>query len=223
MTARASKPGFDAADVRKALLAGLGGLGLEPGPEAVERLIRFLALLSKWNRAYNLTAVRDPRDMVIRHLLDSLSAVPYIKGPRVLDVGTGAGLPGIPLAIVLPRFQFVLLDSNGKKTRFVAQAIGELGLVNTAVEQGRAEDYRPAARFDTVIARAFAGIGQAVAAVAGLCRPDGRVLIMKGRYPRRELDALGAGYRVAAVEPVSIPGLDAQRYIVHITIGNSTC
>lgn len=203
-------------ELARQLDAGLLTLGLDPAPPARRRLLDYLALLDKWNRAYNLTAVRDRGQMVVRHLLDSLAIVPYIKGPRIVDVGTGAGLPGIPLAILLPHCQVVLLDSNRKKTRFLSQAVVELQLDNVAVECRRAEEYRPAEGFDTVVTRAFATLAATLAAAGHLCRPDGCLLAMKGRYPAVELAEVAPPYQVLAVEPLQVPGLEAERYLVRL-------
>jgi 16S rRNA (guanine527-N7)-methyltransferase len=203
-------------DMARQLDAGLRALGQDPAPSARRRLLEYLALLDKWNQAYNLTAVRDRDEMIVRHLLDSLAVVPYIKGPRIVDVGSGAGLPGIPLALVLPHCHFVLLDSSRKKSRFLRQAVAELQLENVAVECRRAEDYRPAERFDTVVTRAFATLAEMAAAAGHLCRPDGCLLAMKGRYPAGELADLPPAYRVLAVEPLRVPGLEAERYLVKL-------
>ncbi|HSW51993.1 MAG TPA: 16S rRNA (guanine(527)-N(7))-methyltransferase RsmG, partial [Sulfuricaulis sp.] len=168
---------------------------------------------------YNLTAVRDPEQMVPRHLLDSLSVLPYLQGPRVLDIGTGAGLPGIPLALARPDLEFTLLDSNAKKTRFATQALHELGLKNVAVVQERVEKFHPAEKFDTLIARAFASIPDMLAASRHLCAPHGRFLVMKGVFPQEELAAVTDGYR-AEVKALTIPGLDAARHMVILTPAN---
>jgi len=184
-------------------------LGIEP------RLLEFLRLLEKWNQAYNLTAVRDPEQMVARHLLDSLAVLPYVRGPRVLDIGTGAGLPGIPLALALPETHFTLLDSNAKKTRFVTQAAHALGLTNVSVVQARAEKFQPAEKFATLLARAFASIPDMLAATRHLCAPGGCWLAMKGVFPQEELAAISAEF-TAQARPLRIPGLEAARHVVII-------
>lgn len=191
------------------------GLGLPAGAEP--RLLQYLSLLEKWNRAYNLTAVRDPEQMVPRHLLDSLAVRPHVVGPRVLDVGTGAGLPGIPLALSLPALHFTLLDSNAKKTRFVTQAVHVLGLANVTVVQTRAEKFQPAEKFDTLIARAYASIPDMLAATRHLCAPRARWLAMKGVFPQEELAAIPAEY-VAEVKHLHVPGLEAARHVVIIAL-----
>ncbi len=205
--------------LEKRLQQGLHEMGLQLPPSAVEKLLNFLQLLEKWNQAYNLTAVRDPGQMVPRHLLDSLSVLPYLQGTRVLDIGTGAGLPGIPLALARPDLAFTLLDSNAKKTRFATQALHELGLKNVAVVQERVEKFHPAEKFDTLIARAFASIPDMLAASRHLCAPNGRFLVMKGVFPQEELAAVTDGYR-AEVKARTIPGLDAAGHMVILAPAN---
>jgi 16S rRNA (guanine527-N7)-methyltransferase len=182
--------------------------------DAPRRLLEYVRLLARWNRAYNLTAVRDPADMISRHLLDSLVIVPYLTGRRIIDIGTGAGLPGIPLAIARPELAFTLLDANAKKTRFVTQAVGALGLKNVEVVQARAENYRPAQKFDTLVARAFASIADMLAGARHLCAADGRVLAMKGTYPEEEMAAIPAEFVVQEVVALAVPGLAAARHLI---------
>lgn len=196
------------------LAEGLAALSLDLSDHVQHQLIDFLHLLVKWNRAYNLTAVRQPEQMVARHLLDSLVIGPYIQGPRILDVGTGAGLPGIPLALAYPDYQFTLLDSSGKKIRFVTQAVAELGLVNVDVVQSRVEAYQPASRFDTITARAYSSIEELVKQTAHLLADGGQYLIMKGAYPVAEVEAMPAGYHLEAIHQLQVPRLDAQRHLL---------
>ena len=183
-----------------------------------QRLLVFVRLLAKWNAAYNLTAVRDPEEMVTRHLLDSLVLLPYLHGSRVLDIGTGPGLPGIPLAVARPDCAFTLLDANAKKTRFVTQAVGELGLKNVDVLQARVENYRPEQKFDTLVARAFSSIADMLNSAQHLCAPGGRFLAMKGMYPEEELAAIPAEFAVTEVAALQVPGLDAARHLAIITL-----
>jgi 16S rRNA (guanine527-N7)-methyltransferase len=192
---------------------GLKAMGVALPPLTQARLVVFVQLLEKWNRQYNLTAVRDPAQMVMRHLLDSLSVLPYLIGLRVLDIGTGAGLPGIPLALARPDLAFTLLDSNAKKLTFVRQALHELGIANVTVAQARAEKFHPEEKFDTLIARAFASLSEILAVSAHLCAPGGRLLAMKGVFPQEELAAIGANYRVE-IKALTVPGLDAERHLV---------
>jgi 16S rRNA (guanine527-N7)-methyltransferase len=197
----------------KMLRQGLLDMGIDLPAPAQEKLLAFLALLEKWNRSYNLTAVRDPEQMVPRHLLDSLTVLPYLQGARVLDIGTGPGLPGIPLALARPDLAFSLLDSSAKKTRFATQAMHELGLKNVVIVQERVEKFHPETKFDTLIARAFASIPDMLAASRHLCAAHGRFLVMKGVFPQEELAAVADGYR-AEVRALHIPGLDAARHLV---------
>ncbi|MDE2089413.1 MAG: 16S rRNA (guanine(527)-N(7))-methyltransferase RsmG [Gammaproteobacteria bacterium] len=202
--------------MEQTLARGAAALGLALPPEAPARLLRYLELLARWNRVYNLTAVRDPQQMVTRHLLDSLAVMPYVRGPRVLDVGSGAGLPGIPLALALPDVEFVLLDSSAKKTRFLIQAVSELRLDTVSVERARVEDYRAARGFDTVVARAVSSLTELVARGGPLCARDGRILALKGAAPKEELAALPAGYRSAGIYPLHVPGLARERHLVWV-------
>ena len=196
------------------LAQGLAALPLELDQQRQQKLIDYLQLLVKWNRAYNLTAVRQPEQMVTRHLLDSLAIGPYLQGPRILDVGTGAGLPGIPLALAYPDYQFTLLDSNGKKIRFVIQAVAELGLRNVDVVQSRVETYQPVNRFDTITARAYSSLEELVKQTASLLADEGQYLIMKGAYPLAEVEALPGGYYLEAIHPLQVPNLDAERHLL---------
>jgi 16S rRNA (guanine527-N7)-methyltransferase len=196
------------------LRQGIDDLGIAVDAGTSEKLLAFVGLLSKWNRVYNLTSVRKAEDIVIRHILDSLAVVPYLQGSRILDVGTGAGLPGIPLAIACPRKSFVLLDSSNKKLRFVRQAVAELGVNNIVVEHVRVEDYRPEMRFDTVVCRAFSALQDLCAPAAHLCPTPGHVLAMKGVYPVAEIEALKDHSVVEEVVSLDVPGLDAVRHLV---------
>jgi 16S rRNA (guanine527-N7)-methyltransferase len=180
------------------------------------QLLEFVALLRKWNRVYNLTAITNPTDMVRLHLLDSLAVLPYLHGTRVLDVGTGAGLPGIPLAVLAPDKQFTLLDSNAKKTRFVQQAAIELGLTQVRVEQARIEHYQPSQGFDTVLARAFASLPDIVTETARLLNQGGIILAQKGKLPDDEIRAI-SGITVATI-PLHVPAVDAERHLIRIQI-----
>ncbi len=196
---------------------GLQAMGLDVPPPVQQKLLAYLGILDKWNRTYNLTAVREAAEMVTRHLLDSLSVLPYLQGPRILDIGTGAGLPGIPLALARPELEIVLLDSNAKKIRFVTQAVHELGLKNVAVVRARVEKYLPDKKFDTLITRAFASIPDMLTRCRRLGVSGGLFLAMKGVYPREELAAIGDEGKVVQVKPLHVPGLDAARHLVVIT------
>ena len=198
------------------LEAGCAQLGVSLPAGAVQRMSAYLDLLEKWNRAYNLTAVRRREDMVVRHLLDSLAVLPLLEGRRFLDVGSGAGLPGIPLAICLPEREFVLLDSNGKKTRFLFQASLALALDNILIADSRVENYRPEQCFDGVLSRAFASLPQMVTLCGRLVGSGHALYAMKGPVPQDEAEALlEAGMRVD-VDVLSVPGLDEQRSLVTI-------
>lgn len=210
-------PGEAAA--RRMLEQGLGAAGVALDAAARAALMRYLALLWRWNRTYNLTSVRTPIEMVRRHLLDSAVILPYVHGRRLLDVGTGAGLPGLVAAIARPELRCVLLDRNAKKVRFCRQAAAELGLGNVEVVHARIEDYAPGERFDTIVARAFGGLAELAAHAARLCAPQGRVLAMKGRVPQAELAALGGLRERVRLIALEVPGLGAQRHLVIVACG----
>ena len=203
----------------RSLAAGLEFLDIAVDPALQLRLLEYVALLAHWNRAYNLTAVREPAQMIPAHLLDSLAIQPHLRGERVLDLGTGPGLPGLSLAVINPRRDFTLLDSNGKKTRFVEQAVTELGLANVEVVRERAEVYRPALGFDCITARAFAALGVIVRLARPLLRDGrGRLLAMKGQ--RAEIDAelkdLALDPQALRVIPLKVPQLHRERHLVRI-------
>lgn len=206
-----------APDRRATLTAGLEALAIHADEGQIEGLLRYVDLLHRWNAAYNLSAVRDPDEMLPRHLLDSLAALPYVEGPRVLDLGSGAGLPGIPLAVMRPAWQVVLLDGNGKKARFLRQAKLELALANVEVIHGRAEQISPeGAGFDSVTARAVARLDDLVRLCRPLIRPEGRLVALKGPSVSDELPALQGGLR-ATDHRVAVPGLEGERHIIIVT------
>ncbi|WP_426415515.1 16S rRNA (guanine(527)-N(7))-methyltransferase RsmG [Aestuariirhabdus sp. LZHN29] len=200
-----------------ALALGITRLKLDIDESKQLALLEYLRLLAKWNRAYNLTAVRNIEDMLPRHLLDSLSVSPYLTGQRVLDVGTGPGLPGIPLSITYPDRQFTLLDSNGKKTRFLHQAVVELGLANIQVCQSRIEAFSSAEPFDAILSRAFSTLSDMVKGCYDQCAGGGHFLAMKGVYPHQELEQLLQYYpqlEVEAVHPLDVPNSEGERHLV---------
>ena len=201
--------------LRQRLGAGLAALRIDLPDDVVARLLDYLALLHRWNATYNLSAVRDPLEMVTRHLLDSLAVVPYVLGATLADLGTGAGLPGIPLAIVAPERAVTLVDSNGKKTRFLRAAVRELRLANVSVAEARVEAVP--GRFDCITARAFATLADMLAWGGHLLAPGGRWLALKGRHPQDEINALPPGFTVEAVVPLVVPGLEAERHVVIIS------
>jgi 16S rRNA (guanine527-N7)-methyltransferase len=193
---------------------GIRTLRLELTAEGITLLLDYLDLLIRWNRTYNLTAVRDPADMVTRHLLDSLSVLPFVSGQTLADLGSGAGLPGIPLAIVRPELRVALVDSNGKKARFLREAARALPLPNTRVEQVRVEELQDT--FDCITARAFASLGDMLVRGGHALAANGVWLALKGHIEADELAQVPAGFRVMAVHALHVPGLDAQRNLVEI-------
>ena len=200
------------------LAAGLAELGLDL-PDAVQhKLLAFRDLLLKWNRTYNLTALRDPEQVVSHHLLDSLAILPHVGGGALLDVGSGGGLPGIPLAIARPELAVTLVDTVQKKTTFLQQAAIELGLKNVAVHHARVEEMR--GQYAQISSRAFADLARLVGLTRHLLEPGGRWLAMKGVRPDDEIAALPSGVAVAAVVPLTVPGLDAERHLLILKAGS---
>jgi 16S rRNA (guanine527-N7)-methyltransferase len=195
------------------LSGGITQLGVDVAAEEQQKLLDYLTLLHKWNKVYNLTAIREPEQMVSNHLLDSLAVLPHLWPKRWLDVGCGAGLPGVVLAIVRPEWSFTLLDSNSKKTSFVQQACIELGLRNVEVRCGRIEEWQDAEKYDGIISRAFAETAEFVASTRHLLAKDGRWAAMKG-IPEQELTRLPEGVRVEQIIPLQVPKLEAARCLV---------
>ncbi|KUM05201.1 16S rRNA (guanine(527)-N(7))-methyltransferase RsmG [Chromobacterium subtsugae] len=201
------------------LQQGLAALALDFTESQQVLLQRYLALLVKWNQTYNLTAIRQEERMVSYHLLDSLSLVPHLAGgARMLDVGSGGGMPGIPTAIARPDMQVVLLDSNHKKTTFLRQVVVELGLANVQVVTGRVEAYQPEQKFDRITSRAFSELAEFVKLTRHLMAEDGQYVAMKGVYPYEEIALLPQGVAVSEVLPVTVPGLDAERHLVRMVL-----
>lgn len=194
------------------LAAGIAALELDIAPDAQQRMLDYLVLIEKWNKAYNLTAVRQPAKMLTHHLLDSLSVLPHVRGPRVLDVGSGAGLPGIPLALAQPEWRLTLLDSNHKKTTFLRQTMIELKLTNVDVVCDRVETWTSPQPFDTVVSRAFSDLPEFLALAGKLCAKTGVVVAMKGIYPHEELAQVPKNFQLCNVVSLNVPGLGAERH-----------
>ena len=199
------------------LAAGARDHGIALEPPRVEELLRLVDALETGNAQFNLTAIRDRLGMLRKHVLDSLSLQPYLRGVRIADIGTGAGFPGLPLAIVNPQRRFTLVEATGKKARFVVQTAERLGCANVQVEHARAERYRPSELFDTVVARALSSLADFAAYAGHLCTPDGRLLAMKGKRPDEEISALPKSFRVLAVHRLKVPGLDDERHLVELS------
>ena len=196
---------------------GLAAMGVDLPGAARERLEQHLNLIAKWNRVHNLTAVRETEQMVVLHLLDSLSVLPYLESAAsVLDVGTGPGLPGVPIAIARPDARVTLLDSSHKKSAFLQQAKTELGLANVEVVCDRVENWKPAQKFDAVVSRAFSDLADFVAQAQHLVAPGGSLIAMKGVYPFDEIARVPASHRVARVLELHVPTLDAKRHLVFV-------
>ncbi|MGB0466006.1 MAG: 16S rRNA (guanine(527)-N(7))-methyltransferase RsmG [Pontibacterium sp.] len=199
--------------LKQTLTKGIQQMSLSVSDAQVDKLMDYLNLLIKWNKAYNLTAVRDPAEMVSRHLLDSLSILPYIRNAPIIDVGSGPGLPGIPLAICRPDLAVTTLDSNGKKTRFQLQAKLELGLDNLTVVHERVEKYQ-VAPFTQVVSRAFASLLDMIQWTDHLCHQQGVFLAMKGLYPEEELASLPADFHLKTCHPLNVPGTEGERHLL---------
>ncbi|HEY5756466.1 MAG TPA: 16S rRNA (guanine(527)-N(7))-methyltransferase RsmG [Steroidobacter sp.] len=198
------------------LIAGAAQLGIELSELQAQQLIRVLDELDDWNQRMNLTAIKERGAQITKHLLDSLSVQPFLQGERVLDVGTGAGFPGLPLAIVNPAMQFMLLDSTAKKLKFIEHVSRSLELPNVQTVHTRAENFRPAQRFDIVLSRAVGPVEQFVKWAGHLVVGGGRLLAMKGRHPEAELAKLPSGWKLAAVHRLNVPALDEERHLVEI-------
>lgn len=200
--------------MKETLLKGLAELKLDLSDQQVEQLLAYLALLVKWNKAYNLTAIREPDKMLTHHLLDSMAIAPYIEGNHILDVGSGAGLPGIPMAITYPEKQFTLLDSNGKKTRFIQQVKMELGLDNLHVAKTRVEELESNSGFDLITSRAFADLSLMVKLTKHLLSPSGRMAAMKGPKAEQELVPIKDQVTDLIIHKLKVPMLEGERHLL---------
>jgi len=196
------------------LASGLSVLGLESARSAIPKMLEYLVLLDKWNKTFNLTAIREPEKMLTHHLLDSLAVVPYIPGKTIIDIGSGAGLPGIPIALSRPECKVTLLDSNQKKVTFLRQACIQLSLGNVTVSGDRAESWCPEVKYEVAISRAFSDLTTFVRVAAHLCQPGGVMLAMKGTYPSEELEQLPSTVTLEEVIPLIVPELGAERHLV---------
>jgi len=204
--------------LKELLLSGAKTLDVNIDHHNADQFMMYLELLLRWNKAFNLTAVTDPKQVVIKHFLDSIAVAPYVSGQRILDVGAGAGLPGIPLALLYPQILFVLLDTNGKKTRFMQQAVAELRLENVEVVKSRVESYIPDEKFDQIFSRAFSSIDDKINGVAHLLKPHARIMAMKGGVPTSELSNIKSGFELISVHHLNVPELEGEeRHLIEIS------
>jgi 16S rRNA (guanine527-N7)-methyltransferase len=201
---------------REMLVSGARDLGIALSPSRAETLLKLVDELEQGNAQFNLTAIRDRPGMLRKHVLDSLTLQPYLRGERLADIGTGAGFPGLVLGVVNPQRRLTLIEATGKKARFVEQTAQRLGCSNVLVVNSRAESYRPFELFDTVVARALSSLADFVAYAGHLCAPGGRLLAMKGKRPDDEVSALPKSFRVLAVHRLSVPGLPDERHLVEL-------
>jgi len=205
-----------AADLRMQLEQGCQALAIDLSQAQQQQLLDYVALMAKWNKVYNLTSVRDPAEMLTRHIIDSLAILPYLNAPSLLDVGTGGGLPGIPAAIARPDCAITLLDSNSKKTRFLQQVKAELGLSNVTVVHGRVEQVS-LPQFAIITARAFASIDDIIRLAGQHCQPGGELVLMKGVYPEQELQFDSQAFHLRDVVSLTVPACDGERHLVRLT------
>ena len=201
---------------------GILALKLDLNDAQEKQLCDFLSLLHKWNQAFNLSGIKEIKDMIPTHILDSLSVLPHLKANKVLDVGTGAGLPGIPLAIANPETSFTLLDSNAKKTNFLHQCILELGIKNVKVKKTRAQDYECEILFDVAISRAYNTLAQMGQDIKKLLAADGRIFAMKGKYPKEEIEEAEKLFNIIDIKKINVPQLNAQRHLIIMAPNNET-
>jgi 16S rRNA (guanine527-N7)-methyltransferase len=202
------------------LAEGIAAIGLAIPSETQALLLQYLALIQKWNSVHNLTALREPDAMLVRHLLDSLAIAPHLSGVRIADIGSGAGLPGIPLALAHSEWHLALIESNHKKAIFLQQVRIELDIKNIEVVAGRVENFRSDEGFDVVISRAFSDLADFIKLAAHLCKPgSGKLAAMKGIYPHEELSQLPSQVAVEKILPIAVPGLDGERHLVMIKPG----
>jgi len=206
----------DTVKLNEILLQGCEKLALNITTEQAEKLTGYVQRIDKWNKAYNLTSVRDPEQMMVKHILDSLAVTRFVSGKRVIDVGTGPGLPGMPLAIMLPDIEFTLLDSLGKRVRFMKQCAFELGLTNVTPVHSRVEEHEPAQPYDIVLSRAFASLKDMLHWCQHLVDSSGVFFALKGQFPQSEIDEVSDHFQIGSVEALSVPDLTGERHLVTI-------
>ncbi len=207
---------IDTAKLNDILMQGSESLSLTLSPQQAEKLVGYVERIDKWNKAYNLTSVRDPEQMMVKHILDSIVVAPFIDGKRIIDVGTGPGLPGIPLSVMLPDSSFTLLDSLGKRVRFMKQCAFELGLNNVTPVHSRVEDHKPDQPYDIVLSRAFASLKDMLHWCEHLVDSSGVFVALKGQFPQSEIDEVSDHFRIESVKALSVPDLEGERHLVNI-------